>query len=135
MASFVLKTLKRFENPETIFTAVLPMYKDGGDGRDAKFGAELFKYVVNNKDIYRKYIEDVLSQEKWASDRLAFMDVVVTMTALAEIINYPEIPLAVSVNEYVEIAKSYSSEKSGQFVHGLIASLIPKLKNDGIILK
>ena len=135
MASFVIKTLKRFENPETVSTAVLPMYKDGDEGKDSKFGAELFRYVVNNKDVYKKLIEDVLSQEKWAADRLAFMDVVITMTALAEIINYPEIPLAVSVNEYVEIAKSYSSEKSGQFVHGLLASIIKKLKSEGSILK
>lgn len=135
MVSFVLKTLKRFENPETESNALLPMYKDGDHGKDARFGVELFRYVMNNKDIYKKYIEEVLSQEKWSADRLAFMDVVVTMTALAEIINYPEIPLAVSVNEYVEIAKSYSSEKSGQFVHGLLASLIKKLQSEGIILK
>ena len=135
MASFVLKTLKRFENPETIFSAVLPMYKDGDDGSDAKFGSELFRYVVNNKEAYKKYIEEVLTQEKWSADRLAFMDVVVTMTALAEILNYPAIPLAVSVNEYVEIAKSYSSEKSGQFVHGLIASLISKLKAESVLIK
>lgn len=135
ITSFVLKSLKRMESPETVATAVLPMYKDGEDGKDAKFGAELFRYVVNNKDIYKKNIEDVLSQEKWSADRLAFMDVIITMTALAEIINYPEIPLAVSVNEYVEIAKSYSSEKSGQFVHGLLASLISQLKREREILK
>ena len=135
MASFVLKTLKRMENAETQPTAVLPMYKDGDDGKDAKFGAELFRYVVNNKDAYKKLIEEVLSEEKWSADRLAFMDVVVTMCAMAEILNYPEIPLAVSVNEYVEIAKSYSSEKSGQFVHGLIASIISKLKVDGMLHK
>ena len=133
MVSFVIKSLKRLSNPDTSSTAVLPMYKDGIDGKDAKFGAQLFKYVVLNKDIYRKYIEDALSHDKWDADRLAFMDLVITMTALAEIINYPEIPLQVSINEYIEIAKSYSSEKSGQFVNGLIASILPKLKEEGIL--
>ena len=135
MASFVLKTFKRFENPDTESTAVMPMYKDGENGRDAKFGADLFNYVVRNKDIYRKYIEEALAHDKWETDRLAFMDLVVTMTALAEIINYPDIPLSVSINEYIEIAKSYSSEKSGQFIHGLLASLISKLRENKVIVK
>ena len=135
MASFVLKTFKRFENPETAPTAVMPMYKDGDHGKDAKFGAELFNFVVRNKEIYRRYIEEALMKEKWETDRLAFMDIIITMTALAEIINYPEIPLQVSINEYIEIAKSYSSAKSGQFVNGLLATILPKLNAEGIIHK
>ncbi|MCH5228715.1 MAG: transcription antitermination protein NusB [Muribaculaceae bacterium] len=135
MGSFVLKTLKRIENPETREDSVMPMYKDGDNGKDARFGSELFNYVIRNKDIYRKYIDDVLARDKWETERLAFMDVVITMTALAEIINYPEIPLNVSINEYIEIAKSYSSAKSGQFVHGLLSSLIESLRGEGIIHK
>lgn len=135
IGSFVLKTFKRFENHKTESEAVMPMYKDGENGKDARFGAELFNFVVRNRDLYRKYIEDALSHEKWDADRLAFMDFVITMTALAEIINYPEIPLQVSINEYIEIAKSYSSEKSGQFVNGLLASILPKLKEDKLTLK
>ena len=135
MTSFVVKTIKRLENPDTANSAVLPMYKDGDSGRDARFGAELFNYVVNNKELYRKYIQDVLAKDKWEADRLAFMDIVITMTALAEIINYPEIPVTVSINEYIEIAKSYSSAKSGQFIHGLLASLIEMLRAEKIILK
>lgn len=135
VGSFVLKTFKRFENPETEMTAVMPMYKDGENGKDAKFGSELFRYVVKNKDIYRRYIQEALSHDKWDADRLAFMDLVITMTAMAEIINYPEIPLQVSINEYIEIAKSYSSEKSGQFVNGLLASILPKLKEDKLTYK
>lgn len=135
MASFVMKTLKRFEHASPSESPVLPMYKDGENGKDAKFGAELFEYVVRNKDLYKKEIEDTLEQEKWAPERLAFMDVVITMTAMAEILNYPEIPIAVSVNEYVEIAKSYSSEKSGQFVNGLLACLIKKYQEEKRINK
>ena len=135
MCSFVLKSLKRMENPETASSAVMPMYKDGDHGKDAKFGADLFRYVVKNKDLYKGYIETALQEDKWEADRLAFMDVVIIMTALAEIINYPEIPLNVSINEYIEIAKSYSSAKSGQFVHGLLASIIPHLREQRIILK
>ena len=135
MGSFVLKTFKRLENPNTEETAVLPMYKDGDNGKDAKFGSELFNYVIRNKDLYRKYIDEALVHEKWETDRLAFMDFVITMTALAEIINYPEIPLSVSINEYIEIAKSYSSLKSGQFIQGLLASIIEMLRENKIIFK
>ena len=135
MTSFVIKTLKRLENPEQQDDAVMPMYKDGDNGKDAKFGAQLFNYVVRNKDIYRKYIQDALAKDKWETDRLAFMDVVITMAALAEIINYPEIPIAVSVNEYLEIAKSYSSAKSAQFINGLLASILPRLEEEGVMRK
>ena len=135
MMSFVLKTLKLFEKPEKEQEAVMPMYKDGGDGKDAKFGAELLRYVVRNKELYQHYIQEALEKDKWEADRLAFMDVIITMTALAEIINYPEIPVNVSINEYIEIAKSYSSAKSGQFVHGLLATLITNLREQGVIQK
>lgn len=135
MASFVLKTFKRLENVQTKETAVLPMYKDGEKGKDACFGADLLNLAVKNKDVYRNYIDSALIHEKWDSDRLAFMDIVITICALAEIINYADIPLQVSINEYIEIAKSYSSEKSGQFVNGLLASILPKLREEGIIHK
>lgn len=127
IGSFVLKTIKRFDNPETRDTAVLPMFKDGENGRDAHFGSELISLVIKNKDLYRRYIEEALAKDKWETDRLAFMDIIITMTALAEILNYPDIPIPVSVNEYIEIAKSYSSEKSGQFINGLLASILTKL--------
>lgn len=135
IGSFVIKTIKRMANPETKETAIMPMYKDGENGKDSKFGIELFTYVIRNKEIYKSYIEEALLQDKWEAERLAFMDVVIIMTALAEIINYPEIPLQVSINEYVEIAKSYSSAKSGQFVHGLLASILSKLKENGVTMK
>ena len=135
MMSFVLKTLKILEKPDKQEEAVMPMYKDGVDGKDAKFGSELFSYVVRNKELYRRYIQDALEQDKWNAERLAFMDIIITMTALAEILNYPEIPVSVSVNEYIEIAKSYSSAKSGQFIHGLLGTLISNLRDQGILNK
>ena len=63
------------------------------------------------------------------------MDVVVVMTAIAEIIDFPKIPLTVSLNEYIEIAKSYSTPRSGQFVNGLLASVIDNLHAEGRLAK
>lgn len=130
--TFLLKTLKKFEKADSDSSAVMPMFKDK---EDSEFGSSLFADVLRNKEKYRGYIEDSLANERWEADRLAFMDVVITMTAISEIINYPKIPLVVSINEYIEIAKSYSSSKSGAFVNGLLASITKKLREEGVINK
>ena len=56
-------------------------------------------------------------------------------TAIAEILNFPKIPLTVSINEYVEIAKAYSTRKSPQFIHGVLAAVLKRLKEEGVLLK
>lgn len=63
------------------------------------------------------------------------MDIVVMMTAIAEIINFPSIPVPVTMNEYIEIANDYSTPKSGQFINGILFSVVRKLNDDGIISK
>ncbi len=72
---------------------------------------------------------------EWEMERLAFMDVVVIYTALAEILNFPQIPASVSFNEYIEIAKSYSSACSGQFINGLLSCILMRLEDEGVLLK
>lgn len=129
-STFLFKTFKNFEKDEAVSSHILPMYKDD---EDAAFGAELFRYVISDKNYYRQLIDKASEGDKWEADRLAFMDVVVTMTALAEILHFPKIPLTVSINEYIEIAKSYSSSKSGAFVHGLLAKIISGLKEEGVL--
>ena len=68
-------------------------------------------------------------------DRLAFMDVVVLMTAIAELLNVPSVPTQVTMNEYIEIAKYYSTNKSGRFVNGILIAIINHLKSTGRIVK
>ena len=131
IGTFMLKTLKRFEDGN-VDHAVLGMYKDE---EDARFGAELFTQVVRNKETYRAWIDEFINSDTWDSERLAIMDVVVIKTALAEILSFPKIPLNVSFNEYIEIAKSYSSAKSGQFVNGVLGAIIDRLQEDGVLLK
>lgn len=132
IGTFFLKTLKRFEEGGADCKPVLAMYKDE---EDALFGRQLFSEVVRNKDVYRRYIDDSISADKWDADRLAFMDVVIAMTALAEIVNFPKIPLAVSINEYIEIAKHYSTSKSGAFLNGILYSITNRLREEGKINK
>lgn len=131
IGTFVLKTVRRIAEGKS-YTSIMTMYKDD---EDARFGAELFEYVLKNKEDYRAYINDALDTKLWEYDRLAYMDIVVMMTALAEILNFPKIPLTVSINEYVEIAKAYSTRKSGQFIHGLLASILKSLHEKGVLQK
>ncbi len=137
MGDFVLKTFRRFEekasNPDSkIEQPVLPMYKDN---EDSKFGKDLFEATVKKHLIYRGYINEALNKQHWDTERLAYMDVVIMETALAEILNFPKIPLQASLNEYIEIAKSYSSGKSGTFVNGLLADVINSLRESGKLRK
>lgn len=130
IGTFLLKTIRRYS--DGIADPLIPKYKDD---EDARFGAELFSYVVRNKDAYRNMIDNILDKEMWDSERLAFMDVVIVMTALAEILHFPKVPLKVSLYEYIEIAKCYSLPKSGSFVHGLLSDIITQLKEEGKLHK
>lgn len=138
MGTFLLKTLKRFDDIASRGEGplseepVLAMYKDE---EDARFGAELLSDAIKNKEQYREYIDEFVNKSQWDTERIPFMDMVVLLTAIAEIINFPKIPAQVSINEYIEIAKSYSSAKSAGFIHGLLGSVINKLNNEGVIRK
>lgn len=131
IGTFAIKSFRKFEEGAGN-EAVLDKYKDE---EDARFGNELVKAVLKNKDTYKGYIDEAIDRALWESERLAFMDVVIILTALAEILNFPKIPLTVSLNEYIEIAKSYSSAKSGGFVNGILAKIITNLKQNGVLLK
>lgn len=131
VSTFVMKAFRRIAEGDEA-NAVLSKFKDE---EDARFGTELLRYLYRNKDLYRRYIDEALTGGNWDKDRIAFMDIVVMETALAEILNFPKIPLSVSVNEYIELAKSYSTGRSGQFVHGVLGRIVSTLQREGILLK
>ncbi|MCM1005475.1 MAG: transcription antitermination protein NusB [Prevotella sp.] len=130
IGTFVLKTLRRYEDGEP--EPLLPMYKDD---EDARFGKELFNAVIKGKETATEIIEQALNKDSWESDRLAFMDVVILRTALAELLNFPKIPVSVTVNEYIEIAKAYSTPKSSYFINGLLGAAVANLREQGKLLK
>ncbi|MDE6397672.1 MAG: transcription antitermination protein NusB, partial [Muribaculaceae bacterium] len=117
MGTFVLKTIRRAGSHPDEPVSFLPKFKDD---EDASFGAELFEKSVANREKYRSYIDRFINASNWDTDRLAFMDIVIMIVAIAEIIGYPNIPLPVTFNEYIDIANSYSSPKSGQFINGIL---------------
>lgn len=131
ISEFVMKTFRRIadgEGPEAVFDK----FKDE---EDARFGSQLLRALYLHKEEYRSYIDHAVKDGSWEAERLAFMDVVILEAALAEILNFPGIPLRVSVNEYIELAKSYSTARSGQFVNGVLGAVIDRLKKEGKLLK
>ena len=132
MGTFVLKSIKHFAASETEEVSLMPIYKDE---EDAQFGPKLFANAVKNRDNYRQYIDRFINGNSWDPERLAFMDIVILITAISELVNFPNIPMAVTMNEYVEIANYYSTARSGQFINGVLFSVANCLKEEGKIIK
>lgn len=132
MGTFVIKTLKQISQSEGKTIKILPKFKDI---EDEEFGPKLFKLVVDNNDTYRQYIDKFVNNTSWDPERLAYMDIVILYAAIAELINFPKIPVPVTVNEYVDIANGYSTDKSGSFINGLLFNVIKYLNDEGIINK
>lgn len=130
IGTFLVKTLKRWgEGKER---QLLPMFKDA---EDAKFPTQLFDDVVKNESKYNGYIDMFVNTKSWDADRVAFMDRVILQTAISEYLNFPKIPSTVTLNEYIEIAKQYSSSKSGVFVNGILDAVIKYLKKEYKLVK
>ena len=120
--TFVLKTIKRFDESKGSLQKLLPMFKDD---EDAEFAHQLFHKTIQNDDEYRQRINR--HTKNWESERVANMDMVIMQVALAEILNFPKIPISVTLNEYIDAAKFYSTPKSGQFINGVLDSIVKEL--------
>ena len=128
--TFVLKTIKRFDANSTPEQELLPEFKDE---EDRSFARKLFRYTILNADQYQKYMSE--TSRNWDFSRLAYMDIVIMQIAIAEIINFPNIPVSVSINEYMELAKIYSTPKSAGYINGMLDSIARHLINTGVVLK
>ncbi|MDR0333501.1 MAG: transcription antitermination factor NusB [Dysgonamonadaceae bacterium] len=127
---FVLKTIKKFSSVAGNEQQLLPMFKDEEDKR---YALKLLHETILNEKEYRALIEK--HTDKWDFDRISFMDLIIMQVALAEIITFDSIPISVSLNEYIEIAKSYSTPKSGLFVNGILDAAVTDLKKENRIFK
>lgn len=120
--TFVLKTIRRFEVQNGQMQQLLPEFKDDDD---LDFAKTLFRTVIDNEERFRELIKE--QTRNWDMERIAFMDLVIMQTALAEITSFPEIPLRVSINEYVEIGKMYSTPRSGSYINGMLDTIAKRL--------
>jgi len=130
VVSFIIKTIKRFEIDKGDEQPLLPMFKDQ---EDADFATKLIHSVLSNGDKLREMID--VNTKNWELDRIAFMDIVIMEVALAELLNFPTIPVNVTLNEYIEIAKTYSTDKSGTFINGVLDNIVGELKKENKLIK
>ena len=128
--TFVLKTIKRFEPDNGDQQELLPEYKDVED-RD--FAQRLFRAAILNADQYQRYMSE--NSRNWDFSRLAYMDVVIMQIAIAEMLTFSNIPVSVTINEYVDLAKLYSTSRSGGYINGMLDTIARGLISSGKLLK
>ncbi|MDR3843733.1 transcription antitermination factor NusB [Hallella sp.] len=128
--TFVLKTIKRFDPARGCKQELLPEYKDE---EDKEFARKLFRATILNADTYQHYMSD--ASRNWDFARLAYMDVVIMQIAIAEMLTFPGIPAQVTINEFVELAKLYSTPRSSSYVNGMLDSIARYLISTGKMMK
>lgn len=128
--SMVDKTLKNFDEKIDGGAELLPMFADAATH---DFGYTLFTKAVSLWDEINPYIDKSLTN--WKQERVAEMDIIIMQLGITEMMVFPEIPIPVSMNEYIELAKWYSTQNSGQFVNGIMYKVIEELKKEGKIKK
>ena len=128
--SFVMKTIKRFKEDSTAEQELLPDY---AAVEDKNFAGTLFVETLKRAQEVRQLIRE--NSKNWEFNRLAFMDVIIMQIALAEILTFPQIPLSVTFNEYLDIAKIYSTPKSAGYINGLLDHVVKSLKKKGELMK
>lgn len=128
--TFVLKTIRRFEISKGSEMELLPEFRDA---EDRGFATTLLETAIKEEQSFRSLIEGHI--RNWDISRVAFMDVVIMQAALAEILAISGIPVTVTLNEYVDIAKSYSTPKSGGFVNGTLDGIVRTLRAQKKLIK
>ena len=128
--TFVLKTIKRFDPANTADQELLPEYDDT---EDREYALKLFRSTILNADTYQRYMSE--TSRNWNFSRLAYMDVVLMQIAIAEMLTFPNIPISVTINEYVDLAKLYSTPKSGGYINGMLDAIARHLVDTGRLLK
>ena len=127
---FVIKTLGMFNGESQPDMPLLPEF---ASDEDREFAFQLFRQAIERGEEMCGHLRT--NCLKWDFERIALMDKVIIQTALAEILTFSDIPLNVSINEYVEIAKNYSTPKSGAFVNGQLDAICKRLNKERILMK
>jgi N utilization substance protein B len=128
--SFVLKTIKRFDEKNGPRQELLPEY-DSEEEKD--YARKLFRSAILNADEYQRYMSEL--SMNWDFSRLAYMDVIIMQIAIAEMLTFPSIPISVTINEFVELAKVYSTPRSFSYINGMLDAIARLLIQQGRLLK
>lgn len=128
--TFVLKTIKHFDEANGADQELVPEFKDE---EDREFAIRLLRRSLVNAEYYRSLIAQNI--QNWEMNRLAFMDLLIMQMAIAEILSFPEIPVRISINEYLDIAGYYSTPKSPKYINGVLDHVCRRLQSEGKLLK
>ena len=130
ISSMVEKTLKKFKTDSGELTPLMPLFKNA---EDEEFVKILFRKAI----LHSKKCSELIDKNttNWEVDRIALMDILVMQLAITEILEFPEIPVKVTLNEYIEIAKYYCTSKSSTFVNGILDNIVKEIRDEGLIKK
>ena len=128
--SIITKTLKNLKEDQDTGELIYPLFKKE---EDKDFAKELFQKTIRNYKEYDQIIEE--NSQNWDLERIAFMDILIMKMAINEILEFPSIPTKVTLDEYIEIAKYYSTEKSNIFINGILDKVIAQLRSENRIHK
>lgn len=130
VVSMIIKTLKKFKEYTRETHALLPMFKDEEDRQYAK---DLFRKSILNHDELKQVV--TTHTVNWDVERIAFIDELILEMAIAEFLYFPSIPTKVTLNEYIELSKYYSTNKSRNFINGILDKALKALKKENKIVK
>lgn len=130
VVSMVIKTLKKFKEESNINDHLSSLYKDE---EDEEFTVKLFRKTLAKSEENRKTIEAYT--KNWDVDRVATMDILIMELALTELTEFPSVPIKVTLNEYIELAKYYSTQRSSIFINGVLDRITKDFKEQGKIVK
>jgi N utilization substance protein B len=128
--SLVLSSIKNCKKSSKTLPLMMDIYKNN---EDAEFGVKLLKSVIDNKNMLQEHISEITLN--WDNDRIAQIDLILLQMCLAEFLFFKSIPVKASINEYLEIAKEYSSKKSNVFINGILDKLSKNLVKNGTLKK
>lgn len=131
LKSMLINTVKSIEEGACEEADLFLLSRNWED--DRKFFQQLFELYSEQENYFDELILE--KAKTWSADRIAVVDKILMKMALCEILNYSNIPVKVSINEYIDISKSYSTPKSGQYINGMLDEISKKLKNEGKIKK
>lgn len=124
------KTLKKFKPDNSENAVLMPLYKNR---EDEDFVRILFRKALLHTRKCSELIDN--NTTNWEVERIALMDILVMQLAITEIIEFPEIPVKVTLNEYIEIAKYYCTPKSSTFVNGILDNIVREIREKGLFQK
>jgi len=130
ITSMIVKTFKKFKEDDGPDKLLMDLYKNK---EDTDYVVRLFRQTILHRDEYVEYIKH--NTRNWDLDRIAFMDILIMQIAIAELIAFQSIPTKVTLNEYLEISKFYSTNKSNVFINGVLDKVLMQLKEENKISK